>query len=108
MSVLLPIAAPGLEFELGIAKSWAAKSLHRSKPLQDVVVEGGGLRDVLRAPVVPWFQTLYGHMGAISETHGNSGTLQGLPQIWKGSIAYHGFAQKLCMANLGGIAGRKI
>ena len=63
MSVLLPIAAPGLEFELGIAKSWAAKSLHRSKPLQDVVVEGGGLRDVLRAPVVPWFQTLYGHMG---------------------------------------------
>ena len=61
--VLLPIAAPGLEFELGIAKSWAAKSLHRSKPLQDVVVEGGGLRDVLRTPGVAWFQTLYGHMG---------------------------------------------
>ena len=84
MSVLLPLAAPGLEFELGIAKSWAAKSLHPSKPLQDVVVEGGGLRDVLRAPVAPWFQTLYGHMGILTNNHGiYDGYMSSLGNSWK-------------------------
>ena len=47
---------------------------------------------------------IYIYIWAISKTLGSR---NGHPQIWKGAIVYHPFAQKWYMANLRGIACRK-